>query len=72
MPDKQSRMMLRSTISAAGTSTLISTTFSDVNSTISAEDFVACGNALGSCCRYEPDVIRRIDVLDYAPDEFDG
>lgn len=72
MPEKASRMMLRSELSSAGVTTLISTTFSDINSSISAEDFVACGNAFGSLCRYDPDVIRRIDTLDYSPDEFDG
>lgn len=71
MPSKQSRMMLRSEISSGGEVELISTSFSDVNPTISAEDFVAVGNAFGSCCRYEPDIIRRIDMLDYSPDEFD-
>lgn len=72
MADKSSRMMLRSEVSSAGVTQLVSTTFNDVNSTISAEDFVSVGNAFGACCRYEVSTIRRIDFIDYSPDEFGG
>lgn len=72
MATTQSRMMLRSEISSGGSIDVISTTFSDVNSSLSGSDFVDVGNAFGSLCRYEVTTIRRIDVIDYSPDEFEG
>lgn len=71
MASQTSRMMLRTSYDSGGVTTFVSTTFNEINPSITAEDFVAAGNALGSCCRYDLETIRRIDLIDYDPDEFE-
>ena len=67
-----SKMVIVAEIAAAGTTDTISTTFSAINPEISNADFVACGNALGSLCRVEPDYFKRIDTTTFTPDQFEG
>ena len=67
-----SKMVIVSEVAAAGTTDTISTTFSAINPTISAADFVAVGNAFGSLCRVEPDYFKRVDTTIYTPDQFEG
>ncbi|MBR1419440.1 MAG: hypothetical protein IJ575_00040 [Selenomonadaceae bacterium] len=67
-----SKMVISSEIAAGGITETISTSFSAINPEITAEDFVACGNALGSLCRVEPDYFKRVDTTIYTPDQFEG
>lgn len=67
-----SKMVISAEVVGAGVTDTISTSFSNINPEISAEDFVACGNALGSLCRVEPDYFKRVDTTIYTPDQFEG
>ena len=66
-----SKMVIVSENASGGVTETFKTTFSAINPTISAEDFVTCGNAVGSLCRYEPEYFQRVDTTLYTPDQFD-
>ena len=67
-----SKMVIATNVAVGGVTTTVQTTFSAINPTISAEDLVTCGNALGSLCRLEPDYFKRVDTTTYTPDQFEG
>ena len=67
-----SKMVIGTNVAVGGITTVVSTTFSAINPTVSAQDFVAVGNALGSLCRLEPDYFKRVDTTTYTPDQFEG
>ena len=67
-----SKMVIAAEVAALGSTETISTTFSAINPEITAQDFVACGNALGSLLRIAPDYFKRVDTTTYTPDQFEG
>lgn len=66
-----SKLAIVAEVQSQGKTTTVSTTFSAINPEISDKDLVACGNALGSLCRVEPDYFKRVDTTIFAPDQFD-